>query len=74
MSTRSGMRATIAAEPRARIRALADSPAGFYGLVRPATFAIRLAGYLGRRKGGGMYIGVGTLVIILIVIILILLF
>jgi hypothetical protein len=69
-----GHAATIATQPSARIRALADSPAGFYGPVRPATFAPRRPGYLERRKGGRMYIGVGTLVIILIIIILILLF
>jgi hypothetical protein len=68
------MRATIAAAPRARIRGLADSPAGFYGPPRPATFGFAASGYVRRRKGGRMYIGVGTLVIILIIVILILLF
>jgi hypothetical protein len=36
--------------------------------------SFRRAGYPGRRKGGHMYIGVGTLVIILIIILLILIF
>jgi hypothetical protein len=37
-------------------------------------FVFRSRGYVGRSKGGHMYIGVGTLVIILIIIILILIF